>query len=73
MSHHDEHENLTVADFFEEYGMIVFFGGFFLLTMFVPLLFLPDLRWMFWGIVAVIVAIAGLMGSSVYLGLKHKK
>lgn len=42
MSHHDEHDgNLTVAAFFEEYGMIVFFGGFFAMNMLLPTLFLP--------------------------------
>ncbi len=47
----ESHENLTVAEFFEEYWILLFFGAFFFMTMFLPLLFMNRSNLLYWGIV----------------------
>lgn len=62
MSHSDEHhEQLTVAEFFEEYWILLFFGLLFMLTVFLPLLFMDDRNWLYWGVVITIVVAMGLL------------
>lgn len=58
---HESHEHLTVAEFFEEYWVLLFFGTFFLMTMFVPLLFLDNRNWLYWAIVITLGIAMGLL------------
>ncbi len=62
MAPHDEHsEVITVTEFFEEYGMIVFFGTFFLMQMFLPLLFMENRTWMYFGLAGTILTALALL------------
>lgn len=74
MKHDESHEHLTVAAFFEEYWVLFFFGTFFLMTMFLPLLFLDNRNWLYWGIVITLgVAMALLTIPGIMSRGKKKK
>jgi hypothetical protein len=45
----------------EECWVAMLFGGLFLLMIFLPLLTMPDLRWVFWLAVAVISSIVFIL------------
>jgi hypothetical protein len=74
MTHHDEsHEQITVAEFFEEYWPLLFFGLFFLMTMFLPLLFLEDRNWLYGGFVITLGVALGLLIFPAILCSKKRK
>ncbi len=72
MKHDEHHEHLTIGEFFEEYWVLLFFGTFFLMTMFLPLLFMDNRNWLYWGIVITLAVAMGLLTIPAFLGKKPK-
>lgn len=72
---HDEksHDHITIAEFFEEYWVLLFFGLFFLMTMFLPLLFLDNRNWLAWGIVITLGVAMALLTVPALLGMGKSK
>lgn len=71
MTHEESHhEFLSVSEFFEEYWALFFFGAFFLMNMFLPLLFLDNRNWLYWALVITfsvamgLLVIPGIMGRN---------
>ena len=71
MKHEGSHEHLTVGEFFEEYWVLFFFGLFFMMTMFVPLLLLDNRNWLYWGIVITLGIAMSLLVFPALFGKKH--
>ncbi len=69
---HVEGEYISVKAFFEEFWHLFFFGTFFLMTMFLPLLAMQNKGWMLGGICTVFVIILALLTLPGWLG-KIKK
>jgi hypothetical protein len=70
---HEHHEFITIAEFFDEYGMVVFFGSFFLMTMFLPLLFSENLQWLFWALTVTLCIALGLLTIPGLMAKNKKK
>lgn len=77
MSHDDNHDShdsdtISIAHFFEEYGPVLLFGSFFLMTCFLPQLFLEgkDKTWMYVAFPLVLVIIFSLLVLPTLFGKK---
>lgn len=68
----ESHETLTVAEFFEEYWVVLFFGTFFLMTLFLPLLFLDNRNWFYWSVVITLLVALGLLVVPALMGPKKQ-
>ena len=69
----ESHDQLTVAEFIHEFWILFFFGMFFLMTLFLPLLFMDNHNWLYWGIVVTLGLAMSLLGLSVYWGKQTQR
>lgn len=77
MTHHDsdhDHEVVTVSHFLEEYWPVILFMTFFMMTLFLPLMFLPKeaAGYFSGGIVVTLLAAVVILFAPTVLGNKQK-